>query len=52
MDTLYLRENENQGHMKKNVFFGGGTPLSKAKYQNIDQGRYLQPGESFWWILL
>ena len=25
MDTLYLRENENQGHMKKKRFFG--TPL-------------------------
>ena len=24
MDTLYLRENENQGHMKKKTFFLGG----------------------------
>ena len=32
MDTLYLRDNNNQGHMKKLIFFG--TPLIKELLSN------------------
>ena len=34
MDTLYLRENENQGHMKKPVFFGTPLTLGLIRFDN------------------